>query len=287
MLDDVLRARFEEYAPRNELEQENMLKETMQHYILASLSKQGLFPEAIFHGGTCLRIINGMPRFSEDLDFLLKTPNERFGWQKYLKGVRRDCKGEGIDFEAVDRDAAGTAVRKTFLKTGSVGHLLTFDLPFGRHRSQKIRIKLEIDTNPPSGSSIETAYLTFPRPAPVTVQTLSSGFALKLHALLCRSYTKGRDWHDFIWYTARKTSPDLPLLRNALQQQGPWAGTLPETTPDWLMEKLEEKIKGIEWAKAREDVQRFLPHAEQEGLRHWDRPLFLYRLERMREYIAS
>ena len=78
MIDDILRARFEQYAPRGALEQENMLKETMQHYILASLSKHGLFSEAIFHGGTCLRIVNGMQRFSEDRDFLLKAPDASF-----------------------------------------------------------------------------------------------------------------------------------------------------------------------------------------------------------------
>ncbi len=281
MIDDVLKARFEEYAPRNAIEQENMLMETMQHYVLASLSKHGLFSEAIFHGGTCLRIINGMQRFSEDLDFLLQTPDAHFKWKKYVAGVRRDCAGEGIDFEIVDRNAGETAVRKTFLKTDSIGSLLYFRLPFGRHRTRKVRIKLEIDTNPPAGSSIETAYLMFPRPEPVTVQTMESGFALKLHALLCRTYVKGRDWYDFIWYVARGIRPDLPLLANALEQQGPWAGSSPDATPVWVTERLREKISGIDWSQVSDDVQRFLPQAEQEALRNWDRTMFLYYLERM------
>lgn len=287
MIDDVLKARFDQYAPNGPLEQENMLTETMQHYILASLSKHGLFSEAIFHGGTCLRIVNGMQRFSEDLDFLLKAPNASFRWEEYLAGAQKDCAGEGIEFEALDRASCETAVRKAFLKTDSLGSVLTFRLPFGRHRTRKIRIKLEIDTNPPAGSSVETAYLMFPRPEPLTTQTLQSGFALKLHALLCRSYVKGRDWYDFLWYVARKTVLDLPLLRNALQQQGPWAGTSPEVVTGWLVEQLSQRIEGVDWAVARDDVQRFLPHAEQDSLRNWEPPMFQYHLAKLQEYAAA
>jgi len=286
MIQEVLKTRLEEYAPRNPVEQENVLQETMQHYILASLSKLGLFSEAVFHGGTCLRIFHDMQRFSEDLDFMLKAPNAHFKWKKYLDGVRRDCEGEGIDFEAVDRKSSGTAVRKAFLKTDSIGNLLYFDLPFGRHRSSKLRIKLEVDTNPPTGSSFETAYLVFPRPAPVTIQTLSAGFATKLHALLCRTYVKGRDWYDFLWYTARRINPDLALLAAALQQQGPWAGGSPDVTDIWVTERLADKINEIDWVKARDDVQRFLPMSEQEGLHHWEQKFFLYHLQRMSDYIG-
>ena len=281
MIDDILKARFEQYAPANDLDQENMLKETMQHYILASLSKHGLFSEAIFHGGTCLRIVNGLARFSEDLDFLLKEPDEDFKWQKYLDRVQKDCVGEGIEFESVDRDSCQTAVRKAFLKTDSVGSLLTFRLPFGRHKMRKIRIKLEIDTNPPTGSSIETAYLMFPRPEPLTIQTLESGFALKLHALLCRTYVKGRDWYDFLWYVARMTQPDIHLLGNALFQQGRWAGNSLDVTYAWLDTELSKKIDSIDWDSARSDVERFIVHSEQNSLRNWEKGMFKYHVKKL------
>ncbi len=281
MIDELLKARFREYAPGNALEQENILKETMQHYILASLSRHGLFSEAIFHGGTCLRIVNDMQRFSEDLDFLLKQPDPSFRWEKYVDGVQRDCRLEGIEFEVMDRAVSESAVRKTFLKTDSIGSLLYFKLPFGRHRQHKVRIKLEVDTNPPAGSLFETAYLMFPRPEPLTVQTLESGFALKLHALLCRTYVKGRDWYDFLWYVARKTKPDLGLLANALSQQGPWAGMKPIVTKDWLLQNISQKIQEIDWSQARDDVQRFLPLSEQDSLRNWEQPLFLYHAKQM------
>jgi len=281
MLNKVLSAKIGEYAPANPMEQENVLQELMQHYTLASLSRAGLFAEAMFHGGTCLRVVFGMNRFSEDLDFLLKEPARDFRWQRYLDSLQRDFAQEGIPIEVQDKSQAGTAVQKAFLKTDSVGKILALELPFERYQVRKIRIKLEIDTNPPAGSTFTTSYITFPVTRPLTTQTLESGFALKLHALLCRSYIKGRDWYDFIWYIVRKTRPDLDLLRNALQQQGPWAGQPVHVTAQWVQENLQNTIRRIDWAAARADVQRFLPLGEQEGLRAWGVDFFLYQLEQI------
>ncbi|MEK6697288.1 MAG: nucleotidyl transferase AbiEii/AbiGii toxin family protein [Candidatus Deferrimicrobiota bacterium] len=283
MLDRVLSARIRDYAPTNSVEQENVLQELMQHYVLSSLSRAGLFAEAMFHGGTCLRIVYGMNRFSEDLDFLLKRSDPNFRWQGYLESVRKDCEQEGIPFEVQDKSQAGTAVQKAFLKTDSIGKILELDLPFERHQARKIRIKLEIDINPPSGSTFTTSYITFPVTAPMTTQSLESGFALKLHALLCRSYVKGRDWYDFVWYVARKTAPDPDLLSQALRQQGPWAGQPIAVTGHWVRENMEATIRRIDWSAARDDVQRFLPLREQEGLRAWSADFFLHHLARMND----
>ena len=281
MLHRVLNARLREYAPANATEQENVLQELLQHYVLASLSRTDLFRRAIFHGGTCLRIVHAMNRFSEDLDFLLKRPDPDFRWRDYLESVRKDCALEGIPFEAQDKSQAGTAVQKAFLKIDSVEGGLELDLPFERHRPRKIRIKLEIDVNPPAGSAITTSYITFPVTAPLTTQTLESGFALKLAALLCRPYVKGRDWYDFVWYIARKTRPDLDLLGNAVRQHGPWAGQAVAVDGAWLREQLDAAIRRIDWAAAADDVQRFLPLGEQPGLRSWSAEFFLYQLARM------
>jgi len=281
MLDKVLSARIRDYAPANTVEQENVLQELMQHYVLSSLSRAGMFAQAMFHGGTCLRIVAGMNRFSEDLDFLLKRPDPNFRWQSYLESVRKDCSQEGIPFEVQDKSQAGMAVQKAFLKTDSIGKILELDLPFERYKARKIRIKLEIDTNPPAGSTFTTSYITFPVTAPLTTQSLESGFALKLHALLCRPYVKGRDWYDFVWYVARKTKPDLDLLRHALRQQGPWTGQQFKMTTRWVQECMAAAIRRIDWTAARNDVQRFLPLREQEGIRAWSADFFLHQLTRM------
>jgi len=281
MLINVLDAKLRDYAPTNPLEQDNVLQELMQHYVLASLSRAGLFSEAVFHGGTCLRIVNNINRFSEDLDFLLKRPDPTFRWQAYLGAVQKDLNQEGIVFDIQDKSQAGTVVQKAFLKTDSIGKILTLDLPFERHNPRKLRIKLEIDTNPPAGSTFTTSYITFPVTAPLTTQTLESSFALKLHALLCRTYVKGRDWFDFVWYVSQKTQPHLPLLREALKQQGPWAHQELIIDHSWLQEHLGATIRRIDWSLAKQDVQRFLPQREQEGLQFWSSDFFLHFLNRL------
>jgi predicted nucleotidyltransferase component of viral defense system len=286
MLNNVLSARLRDYAPANPVEQENVLQELMQHYVLSSLSRAGLFAHALFHGDTCLRIVHAMNRFSEDLDFLLKQPDPDFRWLDYLESVQRDCAREGIPLEVQDKSVAGAAVQKAFLKTDSFGGILVLDLPFERHRPRKIRIKLEIDVNPPPGSTYTTSYITFPVTAPLTTQSLESGFALKLHALLCRSYVKGRDWYDFVWYVARRTRPDLDLLGHAVRQQGPWAGQQISVTRAWVHQHMEAAIRRIDWAAARDDVQRFLPLNEQEGLRAWSADFFLYHIARMDDFLG-
>jgi predicted nucleotidyltransferase component of viral defense system len=281
MLADVLKAKLREAAPANALERDNVLQELLQHIILASFSRAGFFNDAAFHGGTCLKIVNGINRFSEDLDFLLKKPGAAFRWQPLLSGVQKDCEREGLAFEIQDKARADSAVQKAFLKNDSIGKILTIEAPVTRGTPKKYRVKLEIDTNPPAGSAFETKYITFPTVAPLTTQTLGSSFALKLHALLCRQYTKGRDWFDFIWYVSRKTPVNFPLLNNALRQQGPWAGTKIEMTAAALRDALKTSIAKIDWAVARQDVQRFLPLAEQESLRFWNTDFFAQLADKM------
>lgn len=286
MIEKILEEKIKQYAPADTLEQENILQELMQNYVLASLGKAGFFSEAIFHGGTCLRILYGMNRFSEDLDFLLKKPDPNFRWLGYLDSLKKDVSMEGIHFEMQDRSIAGEAVKKAFLKTDSIGKMLTLELPFARHARKKVSIKLEIDANPPSGSGYETNYLTFPTTIAVTTQTLKSGLATKSHALLCRSYVKGRDWYDLIWYISRNVSPDLDLLANALYQAGPWAGQKFEMTQGWYIDNLRKRISELDWDAVRNDVRRFLPAAEAQSLTFWDGRFFMNQIDRMERYMS-
>lgn len=281
MTRNTLARKLAEYAPANALEQENVLQELMQHHVLATLARSDFFARAVFHGGTCLRIVNSMERFSEDLDFLLKTPDPTFRWTEYLEAVKKECLLEGIAFEVTDKSRPNAAVQKAFLKTSSLSATLILDLPFERRNPRKIKIKLEIDTNPPSGSTSTTSYITYPGVAALTTQTLESGFALKLHALLCRTYTKGRDWFDLVWYVSRQTRPNKALLQSALEQQGPWAGKALEVSASWLRQELERVVKSTDWNTARSDVQRFLPLRRQQDLQLWNTDFFLYQCRQL------
>jgi predicted nucleotidyltransferase component of viral defense system len=281
MIKDIIKNRLKEYSPETEIEQQNILQEIVQYYILAGLSKTGFFNEAIFHGGTFLRIVHQIDRFSEDLDFLLKKTDLHFLWKPYIDRIQTDLHAEGLDFEVKDRSQSN--VKKAFLKTDSIGKILLIELPFQRLRAQKLLIKLEIDSNPPAGSTFETHYLNFPTIAPITTQTLESSFSLKSHALLCREYVKGRDWYDFLWYIRRKTGINFQLLRNALVQQGPWKGQNISIDQSWYLEKMADTIKTIDWKKAKEDVVRFIPVKASSQLAHWNADLFLYFLHQMKK----
>lgn len=285
MIEKVLRQRLEEYRPKNAMEQEQALIEMLHSYVLSSLSRAGFFREAMFHGGTCLRILHQLPRFSEDLDFLLKQPRTDFLWGPFLEQVRRDCTEEGLIFEVLDRSQLVGAVKKAFLKTDSIGTVFLLGLPHARRRVQRVKIKLEIDTNPPRGSDFETHYIAFPVTAAITAQSLRSGFSTKSHALLCRQYTKGRDWFDFLWYVNRKIVPDLELLANALIQVGPWAGQRLVINKEWLTKALRQRIEEIDWNQAKDDVSRFLPEGELENIRFWSSGFFAYHVDRLEQYL--
>jgi len=281
MIERVLEAKIAQYAPRDALEQESVLTELLQHYVLVGLARSGLFRLAEFHGGTFLRIVHGMDRFSEDLDFVLQRPSSDFSWSRQLSPLRKYLEDEGLEFEVTDRSAADVAVKKAFLKTDSIGKLLVLDLPHSRDRRRKIRIKLEIDTNPPAGSVFETSYLGFPVLTALTTQTLESAFASKSHALLCRSYAKGRDWNDFLWYVARGTLPNLELMQNAVRQVGPWAGTNVEVTPQWYIEQLRDVIASMDWVETADDVRRFVTPSVRESLSLWSVSLFDYHAQQL------
>lgn len=288
-MDRIFEEKIKEYSIMSVIDQENVLQELVQQHVLASLSRAGFFSktQAVFHGGTCLRIVYGMNRFSEDLDFFLKQPDSDFSWAFYLDHILKDGVSEGLHFTVTKNIKEDVAVKKAFLRTDSIGKVLLLDLPFERDARKSIKVKLEIDVNPPLGSRYETRYIAFPVIAAITTQSLESGFAMKLSALLGRMYTKGRDWYDFIWYISKKIVPDLELLQNSLDQQGPWAGQELRINPDWLEMSLKKRITEIDWDIAHQDVQRFLPLREQETLSLWEQKFFLHHLGILAEYIVA
>jgi hypothetical protein len=182
-----------------------------------------------------------------------------------------------------DRSTAGATMRQAFVKDDSVGKLLSLDYRPRDGRMRKLRVKLEVDTDPPPGASYEMPFLDFPFPAAVRIFDLPSLFAGKLHALLCRSYLKGRDWYDFIWYTARTTPINHDLLSASLDQQGPWKGQAPKTDDSWCIRELSSLIMELDWAQARRDVQRFVKPHELPSLDLWTREFFLAQCAKLGE----
>lgn len=277
----MIQDRLDGYGCRSTLEEEQALREITQEIALAALGRTDFFQKAGFQGGTCLRIFHGLNRFSEDLDFALQQPYSGFILKPYLDDLAKELKAYGYGLEVDDRSKVDQAVRLAFVKDDSLGNLLRLNYKPAAGPLRKLRIKLEVDTNPPVGASFETKYLDFPFPSAVCVFDLPSLLAGKLHALLCREYLKGRDWYDFIWYTARKTPANYALLTSALAQMGAWKDQGVQADRDWCARELRARIEATDWRHAREDVRRFVKPNELPSLDLWSKEFFLAQAEKL------
>ncbi|MEO5558098.1 MAG: nucleotidyl transferase AbiEii/AbiGii toxin family protein [Dokdonella sp.] len=270
---EIIQQRLERYRTTNSLEEEQALKEILQEVALYALWRADFFEVAAFQGGTSLRILHKLPRFSEDLDFILKEPDTGFNWQRYLAPLKDGLKEFGLHSEVLDKSRMDKAIRMAVLKDDSICQQLDLNFVHGP-ADRKLKIKLEIDVNPPAGSGFVYAYLDFPLDFEMCHQDIGSNFALKIHALLCRPFLKGRDWFDFSWYVAQGVRPNLHLLQSALVQQGPWHDKQIEVDAAWLKATLEEKIAIVDWNAAAEDVRRFLDSTQQRSLQLWSVEFF-------------
>jgi predicted nucleotidyltransferase component of viral defense system len=277
---ELIQQRLVNYRATNPLEEEQATKEILQEVALYALWRAGFFEVAAFQGGTSLRILHKLPRFSEDLDFILKTPDSSFEWNRYLPQLLSGMEEFGLHSSVADRTRMDQNVRQAVLKDNSIANQL--NLQFVRGPADRaLKIKLEIDVNPPAGSGFEYTYQDFPLDFEVCHQDLSSNFALKIHALLCRPYLKGRDWYDFNWYVKQQVRPNLPHLQAALGQFGPWADKSLNVDMEWLVDTLLEKITTIDWKAASEDVERFLNAAEKQSLTLWSERFFRAKVQQL------
>ncbi|MCK5784371.1 MAG: nucleotidyl transferase AbiEii/AbiGii toxin family protein, partial [Desulfobacterales bacterium] len=276
---DVIQERLKSYAPETEEDEENALKEITQEVVLYGLEQSGFFEHAVFHGGTCLRVIHGLDRFSEDLDFALKRVDSSFDPGRYLAAVAKILGIYGYQLEVTGEDQVDGYVKTRFLKDDSIKKILVFE--HQQDLRKKIRIKVEIDVNPPAGHNFAANYLDFPTDFMIMTQDIPSLFAGKCHALLCRSYVKGRDWYDFLWYISRKASLNGFMFSEALNQSGPWQGLHENVTKDWIYEKFRARIKSIDWNDAKKDVSRFLKAERKDVLNLWGENFFLKKTEKL------
>lgn len=241
------------------------LREIIQEVALLGLWRAKFFEHAAFYGGTALRILHGLDRFSEDLDFSLLGPADGFNLGKYTESLEEELRSFGfrINVEMVDK-AVETAVQSAFLKGNTRNELLVIET--GEELARQIpaghllKIKLEVDTEPPPGFDTETRYLLNPVPFAVRCYTLPNLFAGKMHALLFRKWknrVKGRDWYDFIWYAANHPELHLAHLEQRMRQTGHWNEDEPLTETSFKV-MLTDAIERLDMAQAKRDVFPFL-----------------------------
>lgn len=279
---DIIKNRLANYHCETTIETEQALREITQEIILMELSRYNFFSHAEFHGGTALRILYGLQRFSEDLDFALLKPDIHFSLLPYLNHVADGLHAFGYDFEIQDRSRAGNAVKKAFLKDDSLGKVLIFK---NTGAIKKMVIKLEVDSNPPLGAITEIKQLIFPTAFSITAKNIESSFSGKLHALLCRNYVKGRDWYDLIWYVSQKTNINYELLKNALYQNGPWENKQCDINAIWVADALNQKIDTIDWQRAAQDVIPFIKPFQRMSLKLWGKEFFHDVIKKMQDYL--
>ncbi|MBI5655308.1 MAG: nucleotidyl transferase AbiEii/AbiGii toxin family protein [Geobacter sp.] len=255
------------------------LREIIQEVALLGLWRAKFFEHAAFYGGTALRILYGLDRYSEDLDFSLLAPSAEFDLSRYSASLEEELLAFGFNVrvEMVDK-AVETAVQSAFLKGNTRSELLVIEsaeeiarqIPAG----QVLKVKLEVDTDPPPGFATQTRYLLQPIPFAVRVYTLPDLFAGKMHALLFRRWknrVKGRDWYDFVWYAANHPTLNLAHLEQRMRQTGHWSGDQP-LTAEVFTELFHGVIDTLDIDQARRDVAPFVK--DRQHLEIWSREFF-------------
>ena len=260
----VLEQMLRSYEPQTSTDKKNAIKEIIQEIVLCGLSRAGFFKHAAFYGGTALRVFYGLDRFSEDLDFSLMVP-EDFDLGDYLPTLEREIRSYGLNFTAEERvKTVDSAIQSAFLKGNTKEHILLFysDDRLARSvaSSELIKIKFEIDTNPPPFAKFEHKYRLLPSPYEICLYDQPSLFAGKIHAVLCRAWKnriKGRDLYDYVFYLSLNTPVNLKHLEARLRQSGFWETEAPLEL-DRLKELLRARFASIDYAQAEQDVLPFI-----------------------------
>ncbi len=243
----------------------NALVEIIQEIALSGLYRAGFFSHAAFYGGTALRIFYKLDRFSEDLDFSLLQPDPTFTLKEYAQSVKNELGAYGLEMSVDEKTKAHeTAIRSAFIKGDTLIHLIKIKaadpsiLPSGNQ--ELLKIKLEVDTNPPPAAEFEVKYILTPTPFSVRLYTPSSLFAGKVHALLCRSWktrVKGRDFYDYVWYLSQSIPVNLNHLAQRMIQTGHLAsGEL--LTVELLKKKLIDRFNNVDFEQAKHDITPFI-----------------------------
>ena len=234
----------------------NLTREYLQALILHSLQRAGAMIPLTFHGGTALRILYGSQRYSEDLDFALEGNRDFYDFRKYLKSIWSDLEAQG--FESTLKLNDQKVVHSAFVRFPG----LPYELNFSPHEDETLSIRLEVDTNPPTGAGIQTSLVRKYIVLHLQHHDQASLLAGKLHAILQRPFLKGRDLYDLLWYLSDPDwpQPNITLLNNALVQTG-WDAE-PLTSISWR-QVVGKQLERIDWDSVWSDICPFLEPDDQ------------------------
>jgi len=279
-MNDVVGQMIARHHPDTPAAHVRALREVLQELALLGLWRSKFYEHAAFYGGTALRVLHGLDRFSEDLDFSLLAPNPGFALARYMAALETELRAFGFDVRAHQKSGATrrTAIHSAFLKTNTLRELVSIKTPdtITRtiHRDQVLTIKIEVDTDPPPAFETDVRYLLSPIPFAVRVYALPDLFAGKMHALLCRRWktrVKGRDWYDLVWFAAHHPTLHLAHLEARMVQSGHWPRDRALTATEWRT-LMDRAIDTLNLDQARADVLPFVP--DPDALTLWSRAFF-------------
>lgn len=256
---------IEEYKPQNEEEILSALREIMQEITLAGLSRTDFFEKAAFYGGTALRIFYGLDRYSEDLDFSLLKPDPNFSIEPYFIAVIDEFKALGLTVTIREKKKTRqTAIDSAFLKAETIWQEIVLEdiiKETGVRSNKTLKIKIEVDRQPPLNFKTEEKLVLRPFSFYVKCFTKPSLFAGKMHALLFRKWlnrVKGRDWYDLEWYIKKGIPLDANHFLTRAKDTKDWPDD--SITNEQIIGLLDAKIKSVSFSSIKEDVVKFIPN---------------------------
>ena len=285
-MNQAINEMLEKYQIKNAPDAENALKEIIQEIALLGLHRANFFEKAAFYGGTALRILYSLPRFSEDLDFTLFNSDPEFSLAPYFSAVQKELEAYGFQAHVVSVDKKTKSdVQSAFIKANTKIHFLKIEalkiFESITPPDSKLQIKFEVDIDPVSNFEFEARYLLSPISFPVISLKKPDLFAGKLHALLFRNWKnriKGRDFYDYVWYLKNRT----PLRLNYLSEKSIQSGHLKKgdlKNLRQLKKLLHQRFAAIDFEKAKEDVRPFIKNPDEFSV--WSKDFFMQITEQL------
>lgn len=287
-MNNIIQSMIERYNCNTKEDYINAFKEIIQEIALYSLSLTDFFDNVAFYGGTALRIFYKLDRFSEDLDFSLCVKDDNFSLEKYFSSLTKTFEMFGLNFVPQTKEKSiESNVQSAFLKGNTLEHILLInpkiDITKYIQKNETIKIKFEIDTNPPSDATYEYKYNNYPLPYKIKIYDESSLFAGKIHAVLCRNWrtrVKGRDLYDLAFYIKNECVLNVKHLENRMIQTGHWK-EVETLNLEKVKELLHRKIDEINFEKAKEDIFPFINDSSKLSL--WSNQYFHYLVNELKE----
>lgn len=277
---------LKKYPINTSTEAENALKEIVQEIALLFLHRSNFFEKAAFYGGTALRILYSLPRYSEDLDFTLFRPNPDFQLTPYFSAIEKELAAYGFhtEIEQVEKKTS-TGIESVFIKANTKTHFLKIEplknLSSKTHSNSKLQIKFEVDIDPITGFEYEARYLLAPTSFPVISLKKPDLFDGKLHALLFRKWknrVKGRDYYDYVWYLKNNIPVRINYLRMKAVQTGHCTADGLQNI-EQLKRKLSKHFETIDFDAAKNDVMPFIKNPDELSL--WNADFFTQITEKL------